>query len=203
MNFVYLEDEKVYPTKVLCVGRNYTEHIKELNNKNPEEIVLFIKPNSSITTQLIHPQKNCRYEGEISFIFKDRKIAGVGFGLDLTLVDEQKRLKEKGLPWEKAKAFDNSAVFSKFVKIKKEDIQKIKMELWINGNPKQKGDITQMIYKPDEIINEIKKYFSINNYDILMAGTPAGVGSFKKGDNFVGKIFLGEELLLEEKWTVK
>ncbi len=201
MRYVVFNGEKVYPSKVLCVGRNYTKHIEELGNKNPEEIVLFLKPNSSISDFLIKPDKKCRYEGEISFIFKDGKITGVGFGIDLTLIEVQKRLKDRGLPWEKAKAFDGSAVFSEFVDIK--DINNIKMELWINGEIKQSGDLSEMIYTIDQIINEVKSYFSLNDYDILMCGTPEGVGEFEKGDIFIGKIFSGDKLITEGRWTVK
>lgn len=203
MKSVIFERKKVYPSKIICVGRNYTKHIEELGNKNPEEIVFFIKPNSSISNQLIKPEKRCRYEGEISFIFKDGEIAGVGFGIDLTLVDEQNRLKSKGLPWEKAKAFDNSAVFSEFVKINPSDINDLSLELYINGKLKQKGSIKEMIYKPYEIITEMKKYFTLYDCDILMTGTPSGVGEFEKGDIFIGRIYLKNKIIVEGKWTAK
>ncbi len=203
MKGVMFENEIICPSKIICVGRNYTKHIEELGNKNPEEIVFFIKPNSSISTQLIKPDKKCRYEGEISFIFRNGQIAGVGFGIDLTLVGEQNRLKSKGLPWEKAKAFDNSAVFSQFVKIKPQHINSLKMELWINGQLRQSGSVADMIYKPEEIIGEMKKYFSVYDGDILMCGTPSGVGEFEKGDIFTGKIFIDNKPIIEAQWTAK
>ncbi len=203
MNWVRFEGRRVYPSKVICVGRNYHRHIKELNNKNPEEIVLFIKPNSSVTTQLIKPDKRCRYEGEISFLLKDWNICGVGFGIDLTLIDEQNRLKSKGLPWEKAKAFDNSAVFSDFTQITVEDVPNLKMELYINGELIQKGSVKEMIYSPEEILQEVKNYFSIYDYDILMCGTPEGVGQFEKGDIFTGRIILHNRILIEKRWTAE
>ncbi|ACO04395.1 MAG TPA: FAA hydrolase family protein [Persephonella sp.] len=201
MKRVVFDSKEVFPSKIICVGRNYTDHIRELGNKNPEEIVLFIKPNSSISDILLKPDERCRYEGEISFIFKDGQIAGVGLGIDLTLIDVQKRLKEKGLPWEKSKAFDNSAVFSDFVRV--DSIDYIRMELWINGKLRQSGSVSQMIYSVDQIVNEIKRYFSINDYDILMCGTPEGVGEFEKGDIFIGKIFSGDKLLTEGRWTAE
>ncbi|WP_457625840.1 fumarylacetoacetate hydrolase family protein [Persephonella sp.] len=203
MKTVIFEDRLYTPSKIICVGRNYYKHIKELKNKNPEEIVLFIKPNTSVSSQLIKPVKKCRYEGEISFIMKEGRIAGVGLGIDLTLVDEQERLKTKRLPWEKAKAFDSSAVFSDFVKIRSEDIEKIRMELFINGELRQSGDVSGMIYKPSEIIEEIKKYFTIYDGDIIMCGTPEGVGLFEKGDIFEGKIYINDRQVVQKRWTVK
>ncbi|WP_457624039.1 fumarylacetoacetate hydrolase family protein [Persephonella sp.] len=201
MKGVIFEGRKVIPSKVLCVGRNFSGHIRELGNKNPEEIVLFIKPNSSISDQVIKPEKKCRFEGEISLIMINGRPAGVGFGIDLTLVEEQNRLKEKGLPWEKAKAFDNSAVFSHFVQIDSPD--GLEMELYINGKLRQKGGVDGMIYHPLEIIKEGEKYFSFYDYDILMCGTPEGVGNFEKGDIFEGKIFQNGRLLVQKRWTVK
>jgi len=189
MKYVIFEDKKVYPSKIICAGRNYHKHIKELKNKDPEEIVIFIKPNSSISRDIYKPEKLCRYEGEISFIFEEGKPAGVGFGIDLTLVEDQNRLKQKGL--------------SDFVRIKPEMIEEIRMELWINGVLKQSGSTKDMMYKPDQIINEAKNYFSFYDHDILMCGTPEGVGFFDIGDIFEGKIFFGDTLLVEGKWKVK
>ncbi|WP_457623344.1 fumarylacetoacetate hydrolase family protein [Persephonella sp.] len=201
MKTVTFNGLKVTPSKIFCVGRNYTKHIEELKNQDPKEIVLFIKPNSSIGDRIRVSDKKCRYEGEISFIFKDGYLEGVGFGIDFTLVEEQERLKKKGLPWEKSKAFDGSAVFSDFVEISSFD--KISMELWINGQLRQKGSISEMIYKPDVIVSEIKRYFTPYNYDILMCGTPSGVGSFRKGDIFEGKILQNGKLLVQKEWIVE
>ncbi|WP_457636274.1 fumarylacetoacetate hydrolase family protein [Persephonella sp.] len=203
MRHIIFEDKKVYPSKIVCVGRNYTKHIQELKNKDPEEIVLFIKPNSSISEDVYKPELSCRYEGEISLIFEKGQPVGVGFGIDLTLVEEQNRLKQKGLPWEKAKAFDRSAVFSKFVRISPDKIEHLRMELWINGDLKQSGRIKDMIYSPDQILKEAKRYFSFYDYDILMCGTPEGVGFFNKGDIFEGKVFLENLFLTGGRWKVK
>ena len=117
MNHIYFNHKEWYPSKVVCIGRNYTEHIHELNNEVPSEMVFFIKPNSSISTQLSFPKgvKSCHYEAEISFMIQKGKITAVGFGLDLTLREVQTQLKAKGLPWERAKSFLGSAVFSPFV----------------------------------------------------------------------------------------
>lgn len=203
MNKILLNDKEMIPSKVVCIGRNYVDHIKELNNEIPENMVFFIKPNSAISQKLIFPQNqtSCHYEAEISFLIKEDKIVAVGFGLDLTLREIQSKLKEKGLPWERAKAFDNSAVFSKFVAFK-QDISKLEIELFINDELKQKGDYSLMINKPDEIIKEAKTFLSFEDGDILMSGTPKGVGEFKKGDIFVGKISYDKKVIIEEKFEV-
>ncbi|MDN5100354.1 fumarylacetoacetate hydrolase family protein [Aliarcobacter butzleri] len=203
MNKILLNDKEMIPSKVVCIGRNYVDHIKELNNEIPENMVFFIKPNSAISQKLILPQNqtSCHYEAEISFLIKEDKIVAVGFGLDLTLREIQSKLKEKSLPWERAKAFDNSAVFSKFVEFK-QDISKLEIELFINDELKQKGDYSLMINKPDEIIKEAKTFLSFEDGDILMSGTPKGVGEFKKGDIFVGKILYDKKVIIEERFEV-
>ncbi|MDZ7819383.1 MAG: fumarylacetoacetate hydrolase family protein [Aliarcobacter sp.] len=203
MNRIVLENKEIFPSKVVCIGRNYMEHIKELNNEVPEDMVFFIKPNSAISSKLVFPknQNSCHYEAEISFLIEDSKITAVAFGLDLTLREVQSKLKEKQLPWERAKAFDGAAVFSKFVSFDG-DISKLGIELYINGELRQKGDISMMINKPFEIINEARTFLSFEDGDIFMSGTPKGVGSFKIGDVFVGKILYDGKVLIEETFTV-
>jgi len=203
MNKILLDDTKITPSKVVCIGRNYMDHIAELNNEIPEDMVFFIKPNSAISNKLNFPknQKSCHYEAEISFIIENDKISAVGFGLDLTLREVQNKLKQKGLPWERAKAFNGAAVFSKFISFS-EDISKLGIELYINGELKQKGDFSLMINKPKEIIKEAKTFLSFEDGDILMSGTPKGVGEFKIGDIFIGRILLEDKILLEEEFLV-
>lgn len=203
MNHVIFDGIEVYPSKVVCIARNYVEHIDELNNEPPGEVTLFIKPNSSISEDLKLPNLGqCHYEGEITFIVKNDKLVGVGFGLDLTLRDVQSRLKNKGLPWEKAKAFDGAAVFSEFVGFD-DDIDELGIELYINGELKQEGDVSLMIHKPLEIFEEAKKYFSFYDYDLLMTGTPKGVGGFNVSDEFIGRILYKGVVLVEKRWVAK
>lgn len=204
MNSILFENEKIFPSKVVCIGRNYYEHIKELKNEIPEEMVFFLKPNSAIKQELVFPKKynSCHYEAEISFLIENSTIIAVGIGLDLTLREIQSRLKEKGLPWERAKSFDGSAVFSNFVEFKK-DIKKLKMELYINEELRQVADYSLMINKPDEIIKEVNSFMSFEDGDILMSGTPKGVGEMKIGDVFVGKILFEEEVLIEKIFIVE
>ncbi|TLP36893.1 fumarylacetoacetate hydrolase family protein [Arcobacter arenosus] len=204
MNYIILKNnERIYPSKVVCIGRNYTEHIKELNNETPEEMVFFFKPNSSVSRVLTFPQGNssCHYEAEISFLMEENKITAVGFGLDLTLREVQSSLKEKGLPWERAKCFNGSAVFSQFVSFNG-NIEDLELELYINGEIKQKGDVSLMINKPKEIIDEVLTFSSFEDGDILMTGTPKGVGNFVEGDIFEGKIFEKGKLLVEQRFLV-
>lgn len=203
MKSIIINDKEIFPSKIVCIGRNYSEHIKELNNEVPEDMVFFIKPNSSISSKLVFPKlhNNCHYEAEISFLIEEGKISAVGFGLDLTLREVQAKLKEKGLPWERAKAFDNAAVFSKFVSFN-DDIEKLGLELHINGELKQDGDVSMMINKPSSIIDEVKTFSSFDDGDILMTGTPKGVGTFKEGDIFVGKITYENKVLVEQRFQV-
>ena len=126
MNTINYNNTKITPSKVVCIGRNYVEHIKELNNETPDTMVVFNKTNSAITDTLEYFRADTRFEGEICFLIKDNQIDGIGFGLDLTHADIQNKMKAKGWPWERAKSFDKSAVFGNFVKFTG-DIEKISM----------------------------------------------------------------------------
>lgn len=203
MKHTILNNQKIYPSKVVCIGRNYLEHIKELNNEKPEEMVFFLKPNSAISTELSFPknQKTCHYEAELSFLIKDDKIYAIAFGLDLTLREVQTKLKQKGLPWERAKAFDNSAVFSDFI-LFDGDISKLRFELYINNQLVQEANSNMMINSVEEILSEAKTFLTFENNDILMSGTPKGVGTFKKGDVFIGKIFSDKILIINKEFIV-
>ena len=203
MNLVSLNTATLFPSKVVCIGRNYVEHIKELNNELPSEPVIFVKPNSAISSSLtIHNEDEVHYEAEISFLIKDGKLSAVAFGLDLTKRKIQSSLKSKGLPWERAKAFDKSAVFSDFVPLSGA-VDNLRLELSINGKLTQQGGVDLMIYKPNQIIEEISEFMTLCNNDILMTGTPKGVGALKLGDDFTGEIYDGNELLLTTCWKVE
>ena len=201
MKTINYNNKKITPSKVICIGRNYVEHIKELNNETPDTMVVFNKPNSAISNKLEFISKDTRYEGEICFLIKDGKIDGVGFGLDLTKADTQSILKAKGLPWERAKAFDNSAVFGEFVSFNG-DIKTLRLELFINDKLIQFANYDLMIYKPKDMIDEIQSFMTIEDGDIIMTGTPKGVGNYKVGDKFIGKIFSNDTLLIESSWSV-
>ena len=201
MNSIIFNGNIITPNKVVCVGRNYVEHIKELGNEIPQNMVLFLKPNSAISNELKFFSEDNHYEGEISFLIMDKKIAGVGFGLDLTKRELQSYLKSKGLPWERAKCFDGAAVFSQFVPFVG-DIHELALELYINDNLAQKGEVAQMIYKPQTILKEVGSFMSLKDGDVIMSGTPKRVGKYKKGDKFLGRILHKETILVEHKWEV-
>jgi len=203
MKSINLNGQAIFPSKIVCIGRNYVDHIKELDNEISTEPVIFIKPNSSLANDIYFDENDSiHYEGEISFLIQSGKLFAVGFGLDLTKRDIQSRLKAKGLPWERAKAFNNSAVFSDFVKFDGH-IENLRMELSINGNLIQQGGYELMLHKPHNIVKEINTFLSLDDGDVIMTGTPAGVGPIQTGDVFVGKIFENQSLIVAGTWVVK
>jgi len=131
------------------------------------------------------------------------QIMAVGFGLDLTKRNTQSRLKEAGLPWERAKSFDGAAVFSEFVDVTYEQVGQLRLELHINADCRQNGGVEMMLYKPQAILDEISRFLSFEDGDIIMTGTPEGVGEVKAGDEFIGKVFLGDEPLVQGRWTAQ
>jgi len=203
MKSVKLNGENIYPSKIVCIGKNYIEHIKELNDAVPKEPVIFIKPNSSISDN-VYSDKNdaVHFEGEISFLIKSEEIYGVGFGLDLTKREIQSELKTKGLPWERSKAFDKAAVFSEFITFNG-NINDLRMELYINGSLVQHGGCDLMLNKLKQILTEIKSFISFEDGDLMMSGTPKGVGPINSGDILIGKIFEKEKLIVEKTWLTK
>lgn len=201
MQTIEYKNKKITPSKVVCIGRNYVEHIEELGNEVPENMVVFNKPNSAVSDTLNYFSPSCRFEGEICFLIMNGKIEAVGFGLDLTHAELQNRLKKKGLPWERAKAFDASAVLSPFVKLE-DELNSLKMELFINDKLVQFANYDLMMYKPLSMIEEIKNFMTLEDGDVIMSGTPKGVGTYSIGDKFIGKIYSDEKLLLECVWVV-
>jgi len=201
MHSVQYEGDSNIPSKVICVGRNYVAHIEELNNETPDSMVLFNKPNSAITSELKYIQEDCRFEGEICFLIKDKQIDGIGFGLDLTKAGIQNKMKEKGLPWERAKGFNGSAVLSPFVKFKG-DIGTIEMKLYINGKLAQHANYALMIYKPQEILDEIQTFMTLEDGDVIMSGTPKGVATYRRHDVFLAIIYVDKKIVLKEEFIV-
>ena len=201
MNTITYNDLPLSPSKVICIGRNYVEHIHELNNEIPSSMVVFNKPNSAITDSLRFITLDTRFEGEICFLMIGGEIAGVGFGLDLTKGELQNYLKSKGLPWERAKGFDGSAVLGNFVSLTT-PLESLRMTLHINGVLVQEATYELMIYKPLEMIEEIKSFMCFEDGDIIMSGTPKGVNTYKKDDEFIGRIYSSNQLLLESRWIV-
>ncbi|MBT9146261.1 MAG: Ureidoglycolate lyase [candidate division WS2 bacterium] len=185
--------------KIICIGRNYSEHIKELGNEVPEEPVVFLKPDSAIlrnneTFYIPEFTNEVHYELELvikinqpgKYIekqFAHKYYDEIGLGVDFTARDIQQKLKEKGLPWEKAKGFNGSAPISNFVpKTEYPDLQNLTFNLLVNGETKQVGHTAQMIHTIDEIVVYVSKYFMLKIGDLIFTGTPSGVGKVNAGD---------------------
>jgi 2-keto-4-pentenoate hydratase/2-oxohepta-3-ene-1,7-dioic acid hydratase in catechol pathway len=162
---------------------------------------VFIKPNSAITSTLKAVQQEpIHYEGELCFVYEKGRFSAVGIGLDLTKRGLQNKLKAKGLPWERAKAFDGAALFSHFIEIADSDIAHLTFELKINDQITQQGNIELMIYKPDIILKELSTFISLQDGDIVMTGTPKGVGEIKVGSTFSGQVLLNNQSLVTKDW---
>ncbi|MBC2605724.1 fumarylacetoacetate hydrolase family protein [Pelagicoccus albus] len=204
MNTVILADQPVAPSKVVCLGRNYVEHIAELGNSRPEQMVFFFKPNSSISADLksSHGGEELHYEAEICFGVVGGTLAYIGFGLDLTKRKLQSALKTNGLPWERAKAFQGSAVFSEFQKFSG-NTDELEVELLIDGVQTQIGSVEQMINRPEEILEEAKSFTEFEDFDILMTGTPKGVGTVSPGSVFEGVVSQRGVELTRAKWLAQ
>lgn len=198
--------------KIICIGRNYIEHAHELNNPVPETPVFFLKPDTSIIKNnrpFYYPDfsKDIQYETElvvkinrlgktIAQKFAHRYYDEIGLGIDFTARDLQSRCKEKGLPWEIAKAFEGSAPISKFVnKDRFTNVQQINFRLDLNGETVQSGNTKDMIFSVDRIIEYVSRFFTLRTGDLIFTGTPAGVGPVKINDRL--QAYLEDELMLD------
>jgi 2-keto-4-pentenoate hydratase/2-oxohepta-3-ene-1,7-dioic acid hydratase in catechol pathway len=191
--------------KIICIGRNYADHISELNNERPTEPVIFMKPDSAILPNKnpfvipafsndIHHEvevlvKICRVGKHIDAKFAHKYYEEIGLGIDFTARDVQSKLKEKGLPWEKAKAFDHSAIIGNFISKKKiSSLENINFELKSNQIIVQEGNTSLMLWKIDELIAYVSQYFTLKIGDIIFTGTPKGVAKVTEGDVLEGFI---------------
>ncbi len=198
--------------KIICIGRNYIDHAKELNNPVPKEPVFFIKPDTALLPKrnpFVYPSftKDLHYEVEI--VLRINKIGKhieekfahkyyneIGIGVDFTARDVQQQCKEKGLPWEKAKAFDFSAPTSDFVPIKNfKDINQLNFELKVNDELKQKGNTKDMLFNFNQIVAYISQFVTLKIGDYIYTGTPAGVGPIDINDKIA--CFIEGEKMLE------
>jgi 2-keto-4-pentenoate hydratase/2-oxohepta-3-ene-1,7-dioic acid hydratase in catechol pathway len=203
MQQISLDGQWLTPSKIICIGRNYVEHINELGNEIPTEPVIFIKPNSAITDVMtFDPQEDIHYEAELTFVMQDGALSGVGIGLDLTKRAVQSQLKVKGLPWERAKSFDGSAVLSNFVSIPGR-IEELSLELYINGELTQLATFDLMLHKPNDILAEVSAFMTCEEGDLIMTGTPKGVGSIQLGATFMARVLSNQQTILENTWKVK
>ena len=203
MKSVKVDTGYITPSKIVCVGRNYVEHISELGNEVADNMVLFIKPNAAIGQKLLaFHQETLHYEAELCFLYQQGEFCAVAVGLDLTKRALQSALKAKGLPWERAKSFTGSALFSDFVTIDRID-QELTVELDINDKRRQTGSVAMMLYSPQAILNEVLSFIELEDGDIVMTGTPAGVGEIVVGDVFCGRVQQGNITLVAKDWQAQ
>lgn len=191
--------------KIICLGRNYAEHIKELGNETPAEPVVFLKPATSLIRageKVLIPSysRECHHEVELAVLIGRyarnipahaayEHVAGYGVALDMTLRDVQERLKKKGLPWEIAKAFDTSCPMSDFAsRDRVADPHNLRIRLWVNDELRQDGNTGQMIHRIPEILAYVSGIFTLEEGDIILTGTPAGVGPVRGGDQIHAEI---------------
>jgi len=190
--------------KIVCVGRNYADHITELGNERPDEPVIFMKPDTAIIKNnepFYHPDFSNDIHHEVEILVKIKKEAKsvaqefahkyydeIGLGIDFTARDIQTKVKEKGLPWERAKAFNGSAPISEFISKKDFDLNKLNFHLDKNGQTVQEGNTELMLWKIDELISIISSFILLKTGDIIFTGTPKGVGQVQIGDRLVGYI---------------
>ena len=200
--------------KIICIGRNYNEHINELNNQRPDEPVVFLKPDTSIllkTFPFVIPEftQDCQHEVEvvvkinkvgkyISPKFAPKYYDQIGLGIDFTARDVQQKLKEKGLPWEIAKGFDGATVIGDFIsKEQFESVQNIDFSLQKNDEIAQQGNTKDMLFSIDELISYVSQYFTLKIGDLIFTGTPAGVAKVASGDQLKG--FIGDKKMFDIK----
>lgn len=191
--------------KIICIGRNYTEHIEELKNERPTEPVVFIKPDSAVLPKeqdFYIPEFSNDVHYEVEVLVKIKRVgkhikeefAGtyydeIGLGIDFTARDLQSKLKEKGLPWEKAKGFDGAAVIGRWLpKTNFKDLNNLNFSLVRNGKEVQRGNTSLMLWKIDEIISYVSTFFMLKKGDVIFTGTPAGVGKVRPNDYLTGSL---------------
>lgn len=200
--------------KIICVGRNYAAHAAELKNEVPSEPVIFLKPDTALLPKrqpFFYPDfsKDIHFETEvvvrinrlgknIAPKFAHKYYSELSLGIDFTARDLQQKLKEKGLPWEKAKAFDGSAPTGKFVdKAKLTELNQLNFELKVNGESRQSGNTSQMLFPIDELIAYVSQFFTLKIGDLIFTGTPQGVGPIAIGDHL--EAYLENEKVLDLK----
>ncbi|MBD2857930.1 fumarylacetoacetate hydrolase family protein [Spongiibacter sp. KMU-158] len=208
------------PGKVVCVGRNYAEHAKELNNPVPESPILFMKPATAMVRmgeglELPAGLGACHHELEMAVLIGAKlsraapenamlAVAGYGLALDLTLRDLQSQLKTKGHPWERAKAFDGACPISNFISVEAiSDWQQCGLRLTRNGAVQQDGQCNDMIFALPELLAEISQSFTLQPGDVVLTGTPAGVGPLVSGDELQAELLFAGEPVIVQRASVK
>lgn len=197
--------------KIICIGRNYAEHAKEMKSEVPTEPVFFMKPDTAILKDgeaFYFPEFTKDLHHELEVVLKISKVGKhieekyahkyydeIALGIDFTARDIQSKCKEKGLPWEKAKAFDHSAPVGDFLKLEKfQSVNALDFELKINGESRQKGNTKDLLFSFDQVIAYVSKFVTLKTGDLIFTGTPEGVGPVKVGDKLEG-FLMGEKVL--------
>ncbi len=191
--------------KIICIGRNYTQHINELENDKPDEPVVFIKPDSSVLPKshpFVIPEFSNEVHYEVELLIKINKLGKyiqpkfahkyyqeIGLGIDFTARDLQSKLKAKGLPWEKAKGFDGATLIGrKWFDKESLDLDNLNFSLSKNNEIVQQGNTQYMLWKIDELIAYVSQFFTLKIGDIIFTGTPSGVGKVEENDVLIGNI---------------
>jgi 2-keto-4-pentenoate hydratase/2-oxohepta-3-ene-1,7-dioic acid hydratase in catechol pathway len=191
--------------KIICVGRNYAEHIAELNNENPDSPVIFLKPETAqikLGEPFFYPSFSKDIHHEVELVVKINRVGKnieerfahkyydeIGVGIDFTARDLQSELKKKGLPWELSKAFNGSAPVSEFIPVSEfDDIQNVNFSLEVNGERRQAGNSSMMLYRINYLISFVSQYFMLKKGDLIFTGTPKGVSSVQIGDKLTAYI---------------
>jgi 2-keto-4-pentenoate hydratase/2-oxohepta-3-ene-1,7-dioic acid hydratase in catechol pathway len=199
------------PMKIICIGRNYAAHIEELKNEKPGQPVVFLKPDTALIkggAPFYYPDFSTNIHHEVELVLKiskegkyiqpqfaNRYFEEIGLGIDFTARDLQDQCKAKGLPWEIAKAFNGSAPIGDFKSVSEfSDLKNIDFHLEINGEVKQKGNTSLMLFDFATIISYVSQFFTLKKGDLIYTGTPAGVGPVQTGDQLIG--FIGNEKML-------
>lgn len=197
--------------KIICIGRNYAAHIEELKNEKPGQPVVFLKPDTALVkggAPFYYPDFSTNIHHEVELVLKiskegkyiqpqfaHRYFEEIGLGIDFTARDLQDQCKAKGLPWEIAKAFNGSAPIGDFKSVSEfSDLKNIEFHLEINGEVKQKGNTSLMLFDFATIVSYVSQFFTLKKGDLIYTGTPAGVGPVQTGDQLIG--FIGNEKML-------
>src|SRR6185369_12585358 len=207
--------------KAVCIGRNYADHALELQNPIPQQPILFMKPSTALVPMtpdfsVPYGQGSCHHEAEIALLINrpvDRDvtpetalsyIGGIGLALDLTLRDLQDELRKKGHPWERAKAFDGACPVSPFIEINKiTNVGQLGLELLVNGRLRQQGLATNMLFPLTSLLIQIAEIFTLLPGDLILTGTPSGVGQLMSGDQLQMRLLSGEQILMRMDTKVK
>ena len=191
----------IQPTKIVCIGKNYAAHIEEMGGLKPDNMTVFVKPTTALSDTLHSTLgETLHYETEICLLIQQGKVSGIGVGFDLTKRETQNGLKKQGLPWERAKAFDGAAVMSDFVAAP-DSLDDLNLTLHVNGELRQQGHVSMMLYPPQVVLSELAQFMTLCDQDLIMTGTPAGVGPVEAGSEYKATVYNGDQVLISQTWV--